>query len=155
VEQRDVVVTWTGPFSPASPEWLRSLDFEVVWLDADRGAARPEGSRFVDPFGADGFYRPLAHVADELLLARSLRVGATPHCHARLGWPVRERVLIWLVAATMIVVADATAAGGASIASAPVSRPGVVQTENTATEATASGNIGSEQSLGCTLERKS
>ena len=71
VQRRDVVVTWTGPLSARSPQWLRSFDFEVVWLDADRGAARPPGTRFLDPFAADGSYRPLDKVMDELLSPRS------------------------------------------------------------------------------------
>ena len=67
VQRLDVVVTWTGALSAPSPHMLRSLDFDVVWLDGDRGAAQPPGTRFVDPFAADGSYRPLGMVVDELL----------------------------------------------------------------------------------------
>jgi len=78
VQRRDVVVTWTGPLSARSPQWLRSFDFEVVWLDADRGAAQPPDTRHVDPFAADGSYRPLGKVMDELLSpgSRRSRLGA-------------------------------------------------------------------------------
>jgi len=67
VQRRDLVVTWTGPLSALSPEWLRSFDFEVVWLDGDRGASQPPETRFVDPFAANGRYRPLVEVMDEIL----------------------------------------------------------------------------------------
>ena len=73
VQRRDVVVTWTGPLSARSTHWLRSFDFEVVWLDADRGAAQPPGTRHVDPFAPDGSYRPLDKVMDELLSPGSRR----------------------------------------------------------------------------------
>jgi len=67
VQRRDLVVTWTGPLSALSPEWHRSFGFEVVWLDGDRGASQPPETRFVDPFAANGSYRPLDQVMDEIL----------------------------------------------------------------------------------------
>ncbi len=65
----DVVVTWTGGCPSRIRDELRSIGFELCWLDGDRGAAMPHGGelRFVDPFEADGSFRPVASVVAELL----------------------------------------------------------------------------------------
>jgi hypothetical protein len=129
-----MVVIWTEPSARAAPDWLRSLDFDVIWLDADRGAARPDGCRFVDPFEADGSYRPLAAVAAEMLspVAAERRFADTASplspCSSRRA-RTRERRHVDQVGAAR--------------------GPGVVQTANTSTDPTASGNIGSEAPLGC------
>ncbi len=65
------VVTWTGACPPPPAlEALRSLGFDWVWLDGDRGATLPaasEGARFVDPFDANGSFRPVSAVVAEVL----------------------------------------------------------------------------------------
>src|SRR5262249_37181000 len=64
---RDVVIIWPGPLLGALHEWLPSVGFEPIWLDADRGALRPRGVRFVDPFRPDGSFRPLGQLVAEVL----------------------------------------------------------------------------------------
>jgi hypothetical protein len=68
----DLVVTWTGACPPRETrEDLRSVGFEWFWLDGDRGAAALGAAageaRFVDPFEADGSFRPVASVVAEIL----------------------------------------------------------------------------------------
>jgi hypothetical protein len=67
----DVVVTWSGPCPEDLTRRLRSLGYEWIWLDADRGAARPAGSSFVDPFAPDGSFRPVNALTAELLSLRA------------------------------------------------------------------------------------
>jgi len=49
----------------------------------------------------------------------------------------------------LAAAASAGAAGGPSIASAPLARPGIEHALDTSVDATGDGGIGSEQSLGC------
>ncbi len=66
----NIVLTWTGGCPPPrARDELRSVGFEWFWLDGDRGAAAPRGgeARFLDPFEADGSFRPVASVVAELL----------------------------------------------------------------------------------------
>jgi hypothetical protein len=80
----DIVVTWTGGCPPSrTRDDLRSVGFEWFWLDGDRGAAAPQGgeARFVDPFEADGSFRPVAAVVAELLAPPARAPGRT------LIWP--------------------------------------------------------------------
>jgi hypothetical protein len=76
--EQPMVVTWTPRSDRALPfiRAMRACGFEWIWLDGDRGAAfsasfaRLDGAtppRFVDPFEADGTFRPMTEVVDELL----------------------------------------------------------------------------------------
>lgn len=62
---RDVVATWSGPCPDDLADRSQRLDYEWIWLDGDRGAARLPGSSFVDPFAADRSFRPLGAVVPE------------------------------------------------------------------------------------------
>ena len=62
------------------------------------------------------------------------------------------RALALAVVAALTVAGDAGAAGSTRIASAPLVRPGVAQTEDTIDEATRRGKLGSELSLGCWVD---
>src|SRR5262249_49275193 len=79
---QDTVVTWTPPpkmtqrnGAMAFVQLMQSYGFDWVWLDGDRGAAfhsyfsarNSEAARFVDPLGADGTFRPVTAVLDEVL----------------------------------------------------------------------------------------
>ena len=78
---QDTVVTWTPPKTSqrngALPfvRLMQAYGFDWVWLDGDRGAAfhgsfsarNGEAARFVDPFEADGRFRPVIAVLDEVL----------------------------------------------------------------------------------------
>ena len=63
----DTVATCTGGCTPAEIDWLRTLGFDCVWFDSDRGAAQPAGTCFVDPFDRHGAYRALSEVVVDLL----------------------------------------------------------------------------------------
>jgi hypothetical protein len=78
---QDTVVTWTPPKASQRNGGLpfvrlmQSYGFDWVWLDGDRGAAfhgyfsarNGEAARFVDPFEADGRFRPMTALLDEVL----------------------------------------------------------------------------------------
>ena len=59
------------------------------------------------------------------------------------------RQLASALLAALLAAGPAAAAGGKSIASAPVLRPGVVASGDTSTDETGNGSIGSEESQGC------
>ena len=78
---QDTVVTWTPPKASQRNGGLpfvrlmQSYGFDWVWLDGDRGAAfhgyfsarNGEAARFVDPFEADGRFRPMMALLEEVL----------------------------------------------------------------------------------------
>lgn len=74
---QDTVITWTPNRSGSQPfvRLMLSFGFDWVWLDGDRGAAfhgyfaarDGEVARFVDPFEADGRFRSVYAVLDEVL----------------------------------------------------------------------------------------
>jgi hypothetical protein len=57
--------------------------------------------------------------------------------------------IAFVVVSALIIAGSAAAAGGTSIAAAPVIRAGVHESENTATDPTRRGDVGSELSQGC------
>jgi hypothetical protein len=59
------------------------------------------------------------------------------------------RRLASAVLTALVVAGPAAAAGGKSIASAPVLRPGVAASGDTSKDETGSGSIGSDESQGC------
>ena len=59
------------------------------------------------------------------------------------------RVLTLAIFWALAAAGSAAGSGGASIASAPLVRPGVQHTQDTSADATGEGGIGSEESLGC------
>src|SRR6266550_4521037 len=59
------------------------------------------------------------------------------------------RVFASALLAALVAVGPAAAAGGKSIASAPLLRPGVEASGDTSKDETADGSIGSDESLGC------
>jgi hypothetical protein len=61
----------------------------------------------------------------------------------------RAAVTLLALPAVLVAAGAATAAGGSSIAAAPVVRPGVEASGNTASDSTADGSIGAELSPGC------
>ena len=78
-----VVVTWTftSETQLAYVEVMRSLGFEWIWMDSDRGAAYDaliardssvRAPRFVDTFEQDGTFRSLESVTGELRRRRAL-----------------------------------------------------------------------------------
>jgi hypothetical protein len=92
-----IVVTWTFAAETQLEyvEAMRSLGFEWIWMDSDRGAAydalvaeaATEPPRFVDAFEPQGTFRALENVLDELRRRRRLaprrrrsktRAGAVP-----------------------------------------------------------------------------
>ena len=54
-----------------------------------------------------------------------------------------------LITSALVGASSATAGGGTSIAGAPMIRPGAQQTQNTQSDETAGGDVGSGASLGC------
>ena len=74
---QDTVVTWTPSRNGALPfvRLMQECGFDWVWLDGDRGAAfhsyfsarNLDAARFVDPFEADGRFRPVTAVLGEVL----------------------------------------------------------------------------------------
>ena len=74
---QDTVITWTPGRSGSQPfvRLMLSYGFDWVWVDGDRGAAfhgyftarDGEAARFVDPFEADGRFRSVYAVLDEVL----------------------------------------------------------------------------------------
>ena len=82
---RDVVVVTSEACAPAVAGFLLESGFERVWLDADRGAARPRSdwsdrpgwaARFVDPFDADGAFRPFERVVADVLASHATSAPA-------------------------------------------------------------------------------
>src|SRR4029079_17915338 len=74
---RKVVITWTfaSETQLAYVETMRSLGFEWIWMDSDRGAAydafvardaQLKPPRFLDTFETDGAFRALEAVTSEL-----------------------------------------------------------------------------------------
>jgi hypothetical protein len=79
---QDTVITWTPPQKSAQRNGalafvrlMQSYGFDWVWLDGDRGTAfngyfsarAVDAARFVDPFEADGTFRPVTAVLEEVL----------------------------------------------------------------------------------------
>jgi len=58
-------------------------------------------------------------------------------------------VVVLAISGALAAAGSAGASGGASIASAPLARPGVEHTQDTSADTTGQGSIGSEESLGC------
>ena len=112
----DLVVTWSARAGTYLPylRALRSLGFEWIWFDGDRGAASPAfrapfgmRPRFIDTFEPDGSFRPLESVVTELLQPRPAPV----RLRERLG--VHGRRARQTLAAGIAVAATAAAAAGA------------------------------------------
>ena len=94
-----IVVTWTftAETQLAYVESMRTLGFEWVWMDSDRGAAydalvaeaATEAPRFVDAFEPEGTFRALEHVMGELRRRRRIprRPGVVRERTARLSRP--------------------------------------------------------------------
>jgi hypothetical protein len=93
-----IVVTWTftAETQLAYVEEMRSLGFEWVWMDSDRGAAydalvaesATEPPRFVDAFEPQGTFRALDSVIDELRRRRRI-VPRRRQASVRGGWVPR------------------------------------------------------------------
>jgi hypothetical protein len=74
---QDTVITWTPQRNGSLPfaQAMLAYGFDWVWLDSDRGAAfhgyfsarNGDAARFVDPFEADGTFRPVYALLDEVL----------------------------------------------------------------------------------------
>jgi hypothetical protein len=119
-----VIVTWNFTSETQLPyvETLRSLGFEWIWMDGDRGAGfdalvvrnssiRPP--RFVDTFEADGSFRALEGVTGELRGRRALppmpkALISIPAMRATLLRPVWAGVAAFAIAATAAAVAYTT-----------------------------------------------
>jgi hypothetical protein len=118
---RKVVVTWTftSETQLAYVEAMRELGFEWLWMDGDRGAAydsfvaegATEAPRFVDAFEAEGTFRALERVVDEVrrrrVLPRRRRTKGGAALLARPAW-----------AGIVAFAAVGAAAGGAYVAGA-------------------------------------
>jgi hypothetical protein len=114
-----VVVTWTytSETQLAYVEMLRSMGFEWIWMDSDRGAAydsvvaasasiRPP--RFLDGFEADGGFRALESVLDELRRRRPFPRPKRPR--VRVAVPSLQRPAWAGVAAFAVAAAAASVA---------------------------------------------
>src|SRR5581483_12044533 len=129
---RKVVVTWTVASETQLPyiEALRSLGFEWVWMDSDRGAAYDaviardapvKPPLFVDAFEVDGRFRALEAITGELRRRRAplprapLPLPRRPAARLRIAPPPFRRPAWAGVAA---FAAAAAAAGGAYLAGA-------------------------------------
>lgn len=128
-----IVVTWnfSSETQLAYLESLRGIGFDCIWMDSDRGAAfdamvvrnsNVRAPRFVDPFEADGSFRPLESVTADLRRRRVLpplprgarirvRVPVTAFSLQRPAW---AGVLAFAAAATAATVAYVTGAIGTS-----------------------------------------